>query len=120
MQKKKTKKTDPISNPNSFVPILDMKASFFVAENKDEEKIVLRLDEGQYEGTIVELSNFNFDDDDASVLTLNYSIIYTPTGELPKEKEFHAVIKPLIGKIVEHAIRTAIAIENDNLISMKK
>lgn len=124
MQKKKNKKVEEeqelFRNPNSFVSVLDMKASFFIAERKDEEKVILRLDEGRYKGIIVELSNFNFKDDSSSVMNFDYNVIYTPTGKIPNEKNFEMIVKKLVKKIIEYAVKNVMGSEINSLASTEK
>jgi hypothetical protein len=122
MKRVKKQNTEEILNdPSSFVPIHDMKASFFIAEREDSEKIMLRLDEGRYKGIIIELKDFLFKDENSSLLTFDMNVVYSPTGKIPNEKNLELIVKKLAKKIIEYAIRTAmIKDEESKFVNIEK
>lgn len=80
--------------------------SFLVPETNDgDDKIVMRVEEGDWKGTIVEVSKFSFDSDDSSSdMTFNMQVIYE-TKSTKRSAEFEEIIKRSVVKIIEYSIR---------------
>ena len=120
-KKVKSNDTEIVQQTSSPIHIPDLKASFFVADRDDSEKIMVRLDEGRYKGIIIELYDFVFVDDLSSTMNFKYDVVYSPTGTIPNDKTFEIIIKKVSKKIIEYAIKRAMEVaDTSNLTHISK
>jgi|688.fasta_scaffold00227_58 hypothetical protein len=87
-----------------IVPFSDMKASFFITEHNNNEKILLRLDEGKHKETIIEITDITCEEEDSSILTFDMTVVYSPNNVSSNDKTLIQIVKKLIKKILEYAI----------------
>jgi len=96
---------------DSFINIIpDLKCSFCILQdtnNIDDETILIKLDDGRYKDIIISVANFNFDSSTSSNLNFNYSVVYNPYDKIANQKNFEAIVKNVVKKIVTYAIRNA-------------
>lgn len=76
----------------------DLKCSFFLADVKGNSKLLIKVEEGRFNGIIVEVSNFNFQEN-TSNLTFDYDIIYNPYKK-PPAKSLETFLKATMRKII--------------------
>ena len=120
-KKVKSNDTEIVRQTTNPIHIPDLKASFFVADTDDSEKIMVRLDEGRYKGIIIELRDFEFVDDSSSAMNFMYDVVYSPTGTIPNDKTFEIIIKKVSKKIIEYAIKKAMEVaDTSNLTHISK
>jgi|694.fasta_scaffold53753_2 hypothetical protein len=115
MPKKKTKQ-----NPEDvFTPFGDLQVSFFITSGeKNEDKIVLRLDDGYHEGTILEIKDFRFEDESKPILSFDMSIIHVPDDIQTNDKEIEKIVKKAVKRIIQSTLRTAMADETSNFVNI--
>lgn len=123
----KDKQKDPnqkIYMADSFVHVPDMKCSFFILqpiEEKDKESIVIKLDDGRYKDIIVKISDFNFPNDNNSMLNFNYEVIHNPYKKIANAKNFEIIVKGVVKKIINLALKTAEELErSQKQVEVKK
>jgi hypothetical protein len=120
-KKVKSNDTEIVRPTSTPIHVPDLKASFFVADTDDSEKIMVRLDEGRYKGIIIELCDFEFVDDASSTMNFTYDVVYSPTGTIPNDKTFEVIIKKVSKKIIEYAVNKAMeVVDTSNLTHITK
>lgn len=69
--------------------------------------MMVRFEEGRYDGVIVRIYDFRFLDDNASDLTFNYNVVFNPyKKELPLQ-HINRVVKVVAKKLLDLAIKNA-------------
>lgn len=94
---------------DSFVSVPDMKCSFFILQNTDEDKerIVVKLEDGRFKDIIVAVKNFHFTSETTNVLNFEYEILHNPYEKIPNVKNFELLIKATVKKIIAYALKCA-------------
>lgn len=69
--------------------------------------MMVRFEEGRYNGVIVRIHDFRFQDDNASDLIFNYNVVFNPyKKELPLQ-HINRVVKVVAKKLLDLAIKNA-------------
>lgn len=100
-----------------IVPFPDMKASFFITEEDDSEKILLRIDDGKHKGTIIEISDMTLSEESSSTMSFEMAVLYSPNDVSSSDKSLTSIVKKLIKKILHYAM---LHVNETNLTNITK
>lgn len=107
---KKEKNNKKVYMADSFVNIPDLKCSFFILQDKsdiDDETIVIKLEDGIYKNIIIGITNFKFESEKSSILNFDYEVIHNPYDKIENIKNFEKIVKSIVKKIINYAMKTA-------------
>lgn len=98
----------------------DLQCSFFfLPKSNEENRIFIKMNEGKYEGIVVEISRFNFEEC-LPILNFCYEILYVPEGKTnPTKKVFDKAIKIIVKKIITSSVNAVRDNENRTTNSQK-